>query len=283
MLAGCLGADQPGAALERHAVGAAQVQSNAPAGGRHLDRAVVHLHGAHRHRVARRLHDQPVAGAHRAPPERAGHDGADPFQREDPVDRQARRPFATTGLDLGGDARQGVEQLRQSATVAGADHDDRRGGERRLGQEPLDIVASHLEQLVVDQVGLGERHDAALDPQQLDHREVLDGLRHDAVVGRDHEQEQVDAAGAGHHGAHEALVTGHVDHAETPSAGQLELGVAQLDRDASLALFAQAVGVGAGQARDQGRLAVIDVAGGAEGERQLGRGRIGHGAVLRPA
>ena len=84
--------------------------------------------------------------------------------------------------------------------------------------------------------------------EQLDDGEVLDGLRHDAVVGGDDEQEEVDAGGAGHHGAHEALVAGHVDHAQPPAAGQLELGVAELDRDAALALLAQAVGVLAGQA-----------------------------------
>ena len=72
-------------------------------------------------------------------------------------------------------------------------------------------------------------------------------LRHHAVVGGDHQQEQVDAGGAGDHGAHEALVAGHVDDAEAAAAGQLELGVAELDGDAALLLLAQTVGVLAGE------------------------------------
>jgi len=122
------------------------------------------------------------------------------------------------------------------------------------------------------------RHDAALDAQELDDGEVLDGLRHDAVVGGHHEQEEVDAGGAGHHGAHEALVAGDVDHADPPAAGQLELGVAELDRDAALALFAQPVGVRAGQPGDERRLAVVDVPRRTERERGLA---ARHGRPLR--
>ena len=111
----------------------------------------------------------------------------------------------------------------------------------------------------------------SVDPEQLDDREVLHGLRHDAVVGGDDEQEEVDAGRPGHHGAHEALVAGDVDDAEPATAGEIELGVAQLDRDAAFALLAQAVGVLAGQQRDQRGLAVVDVAGGAEGEDRAPR------------
>ena len=52
-----------------------------------------------------------------------------------------------------------------------------------------------------------------VDAEQLADRDVLAGLRHHALVGGDHEQHQVDAGRAGHHGAHEPLVAGHVDHA----------------------------------------------------------------------
>ena len=51
-------------------------------------------------------------------------------------------------------------------------------------------------------------------PEQLDDGEVLARLRHDAVVGRDDQQHEVDAADAGEHVADEALVAGHVDDAD---------------------------------------------------------------------
>ena len=66
----------------------------------------------------------------------------------------------------------------------------------------------------IDQVGLGERDDAARDAEQAADIEVLARLRLDGFVGGDHEQHQVDAADAGEHVLDEALVAGHVDEAE---------------------------------------------------------------------
>ena len=104
-------------------------------------------------------------------------------------------------------------------------------------------------------------------------------LGHHAVVGGDDQQEEVDAGRAGDHGPDEALVARHVDHAQPGPGRQLQLGVAELDGDAALPLLAQAVGVLAGEARDERRLAVVDVAGGAEGERRA----VGHGGLRRRA
>ena len=66
--------------------------------------------------------------------------------------------------------------------------------------------------------------------QKFEHGEVLDGLRHDAVVGGDHNERHVDAGGARDHVTHEALVPGNVHHADVPSVGKLELGESELDR-----------------------------------------------------
>ena len=111
------------------------------------------------------------------------------------------------------------------------------------------------------------------DAEQVDDREVLAGLRHDAVVGGDHEQHDVDAGGAGDHLPHELLVARDVDDAHRAAARQLEAREAELDGDAALLLLGQAVGVGAGQRLDQRGLAVIDVTGGAEDERGHVRAR----------
>ena len=92
-------------------------------------------------------------------------------------------------------------------------------------------------------------------------------LRARALVRIDHEQEEVDARCAGDHRAHEPLVAGHVDDGELRSVRQLERRVAEVDRDAALLLLRQPVGVLAGQRLDERRLAVVDVAGGTDGER----------------
>ncbi len=60
---------------------------------------------------------------------------------------------------------------------------------------------------------------------------------------------------------------GHVDHRQPAAGRQVERRVAELDRDPALALLRQPVGVDARERADEHGLAVVDVAGGPEGER----------------
>ena len=100
-------------------------------------------------------------------------------------------------------------------------------------------------------------------PSKVEDLHVLACLRHDRVVGRDDQHGQVETRGAREHVADEPLVAGHVDQGDLIIA-QLERREAQVDRDAALLFGRQAIGVDAGQGADQGGLAVVDVAGGAE-------------------
>ena len=94
----------------------------------------------------------------------------------------------------------------------------------------------------IDEVALGEGDHAVPEAEQLEDFEVLAGLRHDGVVGRDDEDGEIDAGGPGEHILDEALVSGHVDDAE-PVAGDLERGEADVDGDAAHLLFGQSVAV----------------------------------------
>ena len=96
--------------------------------------------------------------------------------------------------------------------------------------------------------------------EQVDDVQVLDGLRHHAVVGGDDQHREIDAAHAGEHVADEALVTGHVDEADQLRRRRAAVGEAEVDRNAARLFLRQAVGVDAGQRFDQQRLAVVDVA-----------------------
>ena len=191
---------------------------------------------------------QPGLRLDRARPERAGDDRADAPQRERAVDRQPHRPLGGPRADA---RRHGVQrgaQLVDPGAVARR-HLDHRHVADQLG----DLHAHDLHGLVVHQVALGQRDHAALQAQQPDDRQVLPGLGHDAVVQRDHQQEQIDARGARDHRADEALVAGDV-HDGQPAAGrQLERRVAELDRDAAALLLRQPVGVDAGQRRAPAR------------------------------
>ncbi len=127
----------------------------------------------------------------------------------------------------------------------------------------------------IGEVDLGERDDAAHESEHLADRQVLARLGHHALVGGDDEQHQIDSRCASHHRSDQPLVTGHVDHREARTAGQVERREAELDGDAARLLLGQAIAVDTGERADQRRLAVIDVTGGAEHEsrRSAHRGR----------
>ena len=99
--------------------------------------------------------------------------------------------------------------------------------------------------------------------------EMLARLRHDRLIGRDDEDDEVDAADAGEHVLHEALVAGDVDERDVDAVDDL-VGEAEVDGDAAGLLFLQPIGIGAGQRQDQRALAVIDVSGGADDYRSHG-------------
>ncbi len=249
---------------------------------RALDRLVVDLDRAHPHLAGARQHGEPVARGDRTRPQRPRDDRADPVQREGAVDRQARSPGHEPGRDRVGGLFERLAQLVETRARARGGLDDRRTGEGRALEQLLDVGARQVGALGIDQIALAERDHRAAHGEQLEDRDVLARLRHDAVVAGDHEQGEVDPGRAGDHRAHEALVAGHVDDREHAAGGQRQARVAEGDRDAALALFGQAVGVDARERAHEGRLAVIDV----PGRAQCARGRPGHvdaGARMRAA
>ena len=227
-----------------------------------LDRPVVHLHASYAHVEAARLDPQRVALADRARPERPGHDRADPAQGEDAVDPEPRRARRRRVLDRVGGASERGPKLVEPLARLGA-HRDRLG----LGHELPRLLERELERLRVDRVRLRDRDHARPDPEQAQDREVLERLRPRALGGVDHEQEEVDPGRARDHRPDEPLVARHVDHGEPSAVRQFERGVTEVDRDPARLLLRQPVGVLAGQRPDEPRLAVVDVARGADGER----------------
>ena len=100
---------------------------------------------------------------------------------------------------------------------------------------------------------------AATDREQIDDVQVLDGLRHDAVVRRDDQHDVIDAAYAREHVAHESLVSGNIDETDGVVMRCLPVREAEIYRNAACLFLGQPVGVDAGQRFDERRLAVIDV------------------------
>ena len=87
---------------------------------------------------------------------------------------------------------------------------------------------------------------------------MLAGLRHHAFVGSDYQREQIDAVRTGQHVLDQPFMTGHVNKTQAQIT-QLEIGKAEVDRNATSFFFRKAVGIDAGQSADEGALAVIDM------------------------
>ena len=184
-----------------------------------------------------------------------------PVEREGAIDREARIPIHVA-LSRPEREQSGTQRLDALAGQRGH-RQQRRRRERGLRQQRAHLRRP-LGYALGRQVGLGQRHHAAIDAEQLQDLHVLARLRHHAIVERHHQQCRIDAAGAGEHRVHEPLMARHIDEAE-----RVGIGVAEIDGDAAPLLLGQAIGIDAGQRLHQRGLAVIDVAGGADDHRVL--------------
>ena len=139
------------------------------------------------------------------------------------------------------------------------------GGIRKAARRRAShVLLDEREPFVVHEIGFRQRDDRVPHAEQLENREVLARLRHDAFVGGHHDEREIDARGAGDHRPNERLVARDVDDADRPDAVERERREPELDRDAAPLLLGQPIGVHAGEREHERRLAVIDVAGGAE-------------------
>ncbi len=235
-----------------------------------LGRLVLRVKAAHTNLAAERGQQQPVAGGDAACVHRAGDDEPGSRQREGPVDRQAEAAAAAAIAGLGGGDGKDRAQLVDPVAAMRGDGQHVDAGEGRVTEERMDLRGDGGDALGRRPVGLGEHGDAARDAQQVEDGEMLARLRHDPVVGSDDEHDEIDAAGAGQHRAHQLLVAGHVDEAERVAVLVTLVGEAEVDRDAALLLLRQAIGVDAGERLDQRGLAVVDVPrGGDDHDRSL--------------
>lgn len=135
--------------------------------------------------------------------------------------------------------------------------------EEGVVQFHLDVFVHELEPFIFDEVSFGDDDDAMLYAEEVADVEVFASLGHDAFIGGDHEHDEVDAGGAGDHGADELFVSGDVDDAEGEVLEE-ELGEAEFDGDAAAFFFGEAVRIDAGEGPHEAAFAVVDVSGGAE-------------------
>ena len=242
--------------------------------------AAVHLDAAHARLATVGQQLEAILRRDAAARQRAGDQHAEAAQVKRAVERQPRRPQRALRRTLHVSRQRGQRRAQVGDALAGhARHrDDGRAGEAGALERLGELERRDVAQLGLDQVDLGERDHAGRDAEQRADREVLARLRHHALVGRHHQDHQIDAAQPRQRVVHEALVTGHVDEAELDVALD-QMREPDVDGDAADALLLPAIAVDAGERLDQRGLAVVDVPRGADhdaagGERQ--RVDLGH-------
>ena len=259
-----LGAHHPVAAADRilREPRPDEVERAALAGAADLGRAVLGVQRAHPRLQPRGREQQPVVDPDLAGMDGARDDDAGARQNETAIDRQTRE--ARGALAALAQRQQLGLELVDALSGQRRDRHDLRALERGRGEQRLDLGHALEDLVVVGQVGLGQRHDAAVEAQQVDDLQMLDGLRLDAFRRRHDEQGGVDAGGAGQHVVHEALMARHIDETQLPAVAQVAVGIAEIDGDAARLLFLQAIGVDAGQRFDERGLAMVDMTRGAD-------------------
>ena len=252
--------DDPIAAMNMVDIRARQIQRAAFAGFRVRRGVAVFLDAAHTHFDAARREHQFVAGSDCAVEDRAGDDGTAASHGENAVDCIAK--IAPRVLAAAMFPRSSGQDFAQLVDAVAADCRHRQHfdpGERRGREQCAHLGGHFIDALRWHAVGLGDDGDAAFDRQEVDDIEMLDSLRHDAVIGSHDQHDEIDPAYAGQHVAHEPLVSGDIDEADDVAVRGLAICKTEVDRNAARFFFGQAVGVDAGQRFDERGLAVVYV------------------------
>src|SRR4029077_14511865 len=129
----------------------------------------------------------------------AGDDCTDTDKREGALDGEAKAPFRSAAVDS---SSWGEHPSAERFTAFPGD--DRNGydiaaGEAGSFERPRDFCRDFCAPLAGDEIDFRHRDKPAIDAEQIDNSEMLARLRHNAVVGRNYQQHEIDAAGARQH------------------------------------------------------------------------------------
>ena len=205
---------QPRPARDVLAIETGQIEGCAIAGAGFARWPALGMDRAHAGLGARWQRHHGVADSDAAGDDAAGCHGAGAGHGEGAIHGHAEGAVAgAAGVVCCGRCEAGLERL-DALAGGGGDRKDLGAFQRRVGEccgkLRLDLVAPGL----IDEIDLVQGNDAVGETQQVEDREVLAGLRHDAVVGGDDEHDEIDRGRACQHGVDEAFVTGHVDETE---------------------------------------------------------------------
>ena len=208
---------------------------------------------------------QVISRGHAPRGDRAGDDRAVSGDREDSIDREPEEAGVVARPSFLAESAQSLTEMADSVTRCGRSPHDLRLFEKGAGDQGSDVRFDEVEPSLIDQIALGEDDHAPGEAQQAKDFQVLTGLGHDGVVGRDDEHGEVQSGRAGEHISDETLVTRDV-HERDPQPTEFELGETEINGNPPLLLGREAVGINAGQFSDKRGLAVVDMTRGPDNE-----------------
>ena len=252
------------APFDRCGFAADQVERNALSPACVLQCLSVHLDAAHAKAFAAGQADQVFPHLDLAGMRRAGHHQPVALEREGAIHGHAEVGF---WFGLGAARKAGDDGGLQGWQALTGDRGEGQHGralERRARGQHFYFLLDFADACRRGEIRLGDDEQALGDAQESHDVEVLLCLGHDPVVGCDGEQNKIDAVRAGQHIAHEAFMARYIDDAGLGAVGQIQMRKPEVDGNAALFFFLEAVGVLPGQDFDETGLAVINMSGGAD-------------------
>ena len=203
----------------------------------------------------------PVTDTHRSGIDRSRGHHANAQQREDPIDRKTK-PHSLRSIAR--DAARRLEMGAQRVNPLPARRRDRKHArvrEHRPADHRLRVARDLREPLMRGEIRFRKHHNAAVDAQQVEDRQMLERLGFYSVIGGHRQDRVIDPSRAREHRMDEALVARNVDEAERRSRRRGQEGETEVDGDAARLLFLEAIAIHAGQHPDQRRFPMIDMPG----------------------
>ena len=167
----------------------------------------MHLNRAHAAAHARGTRNELIAHRHRGIVKRARDDRPGSLDGEAAVDGQARgqtgahRAGCGIGQERVDSGIEGKANVLDARTRARGNGHHGCIGKDGIADEIHHVELGELRRLVIGQIAHRKRNDHVRHTQQLQYANMLAGLRHHALNGRNHQQRNIHAGGTLHHGA----------------------------------------------------------------------------------
>src|SRR6266550_1097170 len=166
----------------------------------------------------------------------AGNHRSKAFHREDTIDWQPGNRVRRTHRSLTGDLANRRAKFFETFSCSRTNKKNRRSFEKGTGDQLFCLVAYESEQFLLNQIRFSDYHETPAHIEQPADIEVLACLRHHALIGRYYKCDGVNSMHSRQHILNEALVTWHINKANSNIA-QIQIGETQIDSDAPALFF----------------------------------------------